>query len=337
MSTIICPSCGHSIPATSTFCPDCGFNLINLSSQQSESRSNLGSRQQRRSTDSWARKLIPNLLHLKQVGRFIIDNAWFLLVVYAATLVFNDWRWEIFVLYLLTNYLFPLLSGRAAFFGTGPLTNVPVHLLAGPRETEQQSDTQPFANQQQPFSQQPIDSNGWQSDANDEPSVEQVQPRPEAKQKTHRFHLMSNLEFRLGTILIIPSLFCYLVAKQVLNSHGIQATQLMTRGGMGSTADVYLIGLGLLGISVAMVLGGGVKGLTHHRLGGQRFKRWGMTLAVITIAIAVFMYQSLTGTTTESLNSFHTIGNYLIHFLPWAAVILYGVGIVKNLITPQRW
>ncbi|WP_054655019.1 hypothetical protein [Secundilactobacillus silagei] len=55
------------------------------------------------------------MAHLKRVGYFMVNNGWFLLVVYVASLVLNHWRWEIFGLFILINYLFPLLTGKTAF------------------------------------------------------------------------------------------------------------------------------------------------------------------------------------------------------------------------------
>ncbi|MTV82649.1 zinc ribbon domain-containing protein [Secundilactobacillus folii] len=320
MATIICPSCGHAIPANSTFCPDCGFALtaVNAKNQDQALRESSLSRKRRRSADSWQRRLIPNWQHLRQVGQFMLTNSWFLLVVYVVTLVLNDWRWEILGLFLLTCYLFPLLSGRTVFFGTGPLERKNETLPGGPKTGAQPVDTQ-FEREKQSVSR----------------AAESVKVgRPTNKL---RFHLMPNLEFRLGTILIIPSLIVYLVARQVITRNGGQTNQLFNRPGLGVTADVYVISLGLLGIAAALVLGGCVKGITHHHIGGQRFKRWALTAAILAILLAIGLYQNAGVAATSSSSVLTAIGNYLITFLPWAAVILYGVGIIKNLITPQRW
>ncbi|MFC6254114.1 zinc-ribbon domain-containing protein [Secundilactobacillus hailunensis] len=119
MAMTQCPKCGHSIPADSTFCPDCGFNLIeNEPPRASRLVKDEGVRLRRakQPTDSWQRRLIPNLTHLKQVGQFVVNNGWFLLAIYVISLVFNEWRWEIFGLFILTSYLFSLLTGKESFW-----------------------------------------------------------------------------------------------------------------------------------------------------------------------------------------------------------------------------
>lgn len=310
MATIICPNCGHTIPAGSAFCPDCGFQVTVRNSMDQDSTSSSTdsaplsrSRQQRRQVGSWQQRLIPNWQHLQQVGRFILANNWFLIVIYVATLVFNTWRWEILVIFLFTSYLFPLLSGRPTFFVKGPLAQVTVKSLGGPQPAEQVTETS-------------------------------RPDRPQLKNRPHRLQFMSNLEARVGTILMIPSLIVYLVARQIVTKTGGQTSQLFNRPSLGSTADIYLISLGVLGVGAAMVIGGFVKALTHHQLGGQRFKRWGVTAAILAVVSALGLYQNAGVTTSGAVS---TIANFLLNYLPWAAVILYGIGIVKNIITPQRW
>ncbi|MFC6254115.1 hypothetical protein ACFP1H_05895 [Secundilactobacillus hailunensis] len=135
--------------------------------------------------------------------------------------------------------------------------------------------------------------------------------------------------------MIVPSLIAYLVASQVINQRGIQVKQIFNQTNLGTTADVYFIGLGVLGISTAMVIGGLVKSLLHHPYGGQKLKRWGLITAVLTILLAMVMYQNaVVATSAGSIVS--SIGNFLLPILPWLAAVCYSLGIITNIITRQR-
>ncbi|WP_054655021.1 hypothetical protein [Secundilactobacillus silagei] len=120
-----------------------------------------------------------------------------------------------------------------------------------------------------------------------------------------------------------------------MTKRGIQTAQIFNQTNLGITADVYFIGLGVLGIATAMVIGGLMKSVIHHQFGGQRLKRWGIITAIVTMLLALAMYQNGVAT-TATLSVISTIGAVLLPFLPWLAVIFYGLGIVKNLITPQK-
>ncbi|WP_203648678.1 zinc ribbon domain-containing protein [Secundilactobacillus yichangensis] len=313
MTTINCPNCGRSIPAGSAFCPDCGFKLNEsdpvASRLVNENETQL--RRQRRTAYNWQQRLIPNLIHLKQVGRFMVNNGGFLLITYAATLILNQWRWEILGLFLLTSYLFPLLTGQETFRRTQR------HLVNHEAPGHQQSSEPDPLTRIQP-----------------EPRVQKTTyQQPPVKQR--RRHFTSNSEFRTGSIMIIPSFVCYLIARQVITRRGIQVDQIFNQISLGPTAYIYFISLGLLGISTAMVLGGLVKSITHHQTGGQRSKRWGIVIAAITILLAIAMYQNaVTATSAGAIAS--AVGAFLMPFLPWIAAICYGIGIIKNIITPQR-
>lgn len=313
MATMNCPNCGRSIPADATFCPDCGYQL---NETQSAAPSRLAKddeqrlRRSRPSGNDWQQRLIPNLAHLKQVGRFMVNNGWFLLTVYVVSLILDQYRWEIFGLFILTSYLFPLLTGKETF----------------------RSAQSPSAHRKAPSNRQSVEP---------EPTVQQAEPRVQPTQyrqpsKRGRWHFTSNSEFKLGSIMIVPSFICYIVARQVITRRGIQLDQIFNQVSLGTTAYVYFISLGVLGISTAMVLGGLVKSVTHHPVGGQRFKRWGIVTAVVTILIAIAMYQDAVATTPAG-SVVSAVGAFLMPFLPWIAVICYGLGIIKNVITPQKF
>lgn len=314
MATIICPNCGRSIPSESTFCPDCGFELTDhqtgtVSRLAKEANSPL--RRQRRSFDDWQHRLVPNLTHLKRVGQFVLNNGWFVLLIYVISLLFNEWRWWLFGLFVLASYLYPLLTGRNTFLVRQPTEP------NSDRGDRQFSDVTTSATN-------PVERNQ---------DVSQPRFRQPVKKGFHR--LAANHEFQTGTIMIIPSFVCYEVARQVIVRQGIQLDQIFNQTHLGSTAYVYFIGLGVLGISTAMVIGGLVKAVTHHTFGGQKFKRWGIITAVLTMLLAVVMYQdAVTATSVGAVVS--AIGAFLMPFLPWLAVIFYGMGIVKNILTPQR-
>lgn len=304
MATMTCPQCGHIISADSAFCPDCGFKLGDNMTQSASRLAHNDDAQLRRSkrmTNSWQQRLIPSLSHLKQVGRFTLANGWFILVAYAATLILNEWRWEIFGVFIVIAYCYPLLSGKPSFFNS-----------------RQQRVEQPVS-QSEP--------------RQAERATSQVQYSDSAKPRRFRFH--SNGEFQVGSILIIPSLLGYLITKQMINKRGIDSSQIFNQTGLGFTADAYFICLGVLGIATAMVLGGTVKALTHHAFGGHQLKRWGIVTAVLTILLAITMYQNATtATTIGSLVS--SIGAVVMPFLPWLAAICYALGIIQNSLTPQR-
>ncbi|WP_082603155.1 zinc ribbon domain-containing protein [Secundilactobacillus odoratitofui] len=320
MDSMICPNCGHTIPNNVTFCPDCGVDLTQSMTdtlgdftsrdQQRENQDSQPGRtqsRQQRLSDSWQHRLIPNLAHLKQVWQFILNNTIVLLAVYLVSLIFSNWRWAILVLFLITSYLFPLLTGRTAFFGHGPIAQPSRTPLVGPQEERQPAN--------------------FQSEAH--PAG---QPIPTPKQHRSR-RIFSNSEFKIGSVILIPSLIGYLVAKQVI---GTTTQSIFNRSGLGMTANVYIICLGGLGIAVAMVLGGFLKGLIGHPRGGQRFKRWGLGVAILTILLGLALYQNAnTGNLSTSASLVDTIGKPLVTWLPWGAGIAYVVGIFKNLITPQ--
>lgn len=312
MATMICPSCGHTIPTESTFCPDCGFRLteneIHGSSRLAQDEGTQLHRRQR-AIDSWQRRLIPNVPNLKRVGQFIVNSGWFLLFVYVVSLLFNEWRWEIFGLFILTSYLYPLLTGKASFWRSESHS-------AQQKMPDAQQFSEPEATKSQP-----------------KQTTQQDQFRKSAKPR--RLHFKSNFEFQTGSILIIPSLIVYLVSRQIISKRGIQIDQLFNQTSLGTTADFCFISLGVLGIATAMILGGLVKSIIRHPFGGQKFKRWGIGTAILTILLAVVMYQdAVTATSAGAIVS--AVGAFLMPLLPWLAVIFYSLGIVKNLLTPQR-
>lgn len=259
MATIICPNCGRPISSGTTFCPDCGFKLTDNQTvkpsrlKKDDSPSSL--RRQKRPSDDWRHRLIPNLPHLKQVGRFVQNNGWFVLLAYALSLLFNEWRWWLFSLFVLTSYLYPLLTGRNKFLEQKPTR---VKEIRGDQPT---SEVDP----------------GAAEEAERNQTTSQPQLRKPAKKASH--HLVSNREFQAGSIMIIPSLICYLVTRRIISGRGIQLDQIFNQLQLGTTADVYFISLGMLGISTAMVIGGLVKTVTHHTIGGQKFKRWGIVMS----------------------------------------------------------
>ncbi|GAX02682.1 hypothetical protein IWT140_00279 [Secundilactobacillus pentosiphilus] len=314
MAAIICPNCGRSIPSGSPFCPECGFKLTDNStaipSRRTRDHTSLP-RRKGRSSNHWQYRLIPNLTHLRQVGQFVLNNGWFILLFYVISLLFNAWRWWFFGLFILTTYLYPLLTGRNTF-----LERKPTEPKNG-RDDQQFSEVTPSA--------------AKETEADQE--APQPQFRKPAKKGSH--HLVSNREFQTGSILIIPSLICYLVTRRIIRGQGIQLDQIFNQTHLGRTVDVYFIALGVLGIATAMVIGGLIKAVTHHAFGGQKIKRWGIITAVLTVLLAVVMYQdAVTATSAGAVVS--AIGAFLMPFLPWLAAIFYGMGIIKNILTPQR-
>lgn len=308
VTTMICPNCARRIPSGSTYCPECGFNLSRTQESVSGEPSEPMSRR-RSATTTWSKRLMPNAAHLKRVGQFIMRNSWFLLVVYFLTLVLNDWRWEIFGLFILTSYLYPLLTGRESFI-----------------QKDQQSHN---------FEQPELTGRRPEPTSRKETSEPIQQPQFHQPQPSIRRRLSGNLELRTGAVMLLPSLIAYLVAKQVISKRGVQTNQILSQTGLGMTGYVYCIGLGILAIAVARIVGGLVKSVTGHLFGGQRFKRWGIMIAVFTMLLAVVMYQNATVMTSAGQIA-STIGAFLMPFLPWLAVILYGLGIIKNMLTPQR-
>lgn len=299
MTSFHCPNCGQLISEEVAQCPNCGFVLARATDEDVPTT---GSRQQKRLNESWQHKLIPTWDHLKTVWQFIQTNAFAIMIAYLLTLIFVPWRWLILVIYLLSVYLFPLLTGKSAFFGEGPLKVKTSQPSVGPVEDE------PYDNQPQTVI-------------------------PKAGKKSL---IMPNNEFKFGSFLIIPSLIVFLVGRHALTRYGT-ATALFDHPSLGSMAYFYIIGFGLLGISVALVIGGFVKGLVHHYRGGARFKRWALMIAVLTMILAVGVYQIIAGNNASDLPTvLMTFCENLTHWLPWVAIILYGVGIVINMITPRR-
>ncbi|WP_461243290.1 hypothetical protein [Secundilactobacillus muriivasis] len=329
MTREICPNCGYELKEALPYCPQCGEPLETETTQSRQTRSQAQatssettSRTQRQRSvgADWRRGLVPSREHLQQVREFFEQNVWGLLVAYGLSLVFNGLRWWIFAIYLILCYGFPLLTGRTKWWG---------------KQTTQQDRPHTWEAEsiRSQFTERP------EADVElEQPHFTDHEEQPQATTKqAHRpkLNLMSNGEFRIGSILVIPSLIIYLIGR-----HGFvtssQASSIFETTNLGLNGYFYVLGLGALGIGVACVLGGLVKGLTHHRRGGQKLKRWAVLVALFTMLMSVAMLQNASATVTSVTSIVTTIGTFLIQWLPWGAMILYALGIGQNLITRQQ-
>lgn len=324
MTREICPNCGYELKEVLPYCPQCGELLEAGATQSRQTRSQAQSissgttsrtRRQRSVVTDWRRDLVPNREHLQQVREFFEQNIWGLLVAYGLSLIFNGLRWWLFAGYLILCYGFPLLTGRTKWWGKQGVQRYRPQEPVRDRFTENpEADVAP----EQPHY-----------------TDREPQPQPTVKQG-HRpkLNLMPNGEFRVGSILVIPSLIIYLIGR-----HGFvtssQVSSIFETTNMGANGYFYVLGLGTLGIGVACVLGGLVKGLIHHRRGGQRLKRWAILVALFTMLMSIAMLQTASTTVTSVTSIVTTIGTFLIQWLPWGAMGLYVIGIGQNLITRQ--
>lgn len=147
-----------------------------------------------------------------------------------------------------------------------------------------------------------------------------------------------NAETIVGIVGAFLGSIMYFMTKDTAGNWASQGFSILQSGGLSSTAYVNLWGFVFMLMGIPAIIGGIIKGATHHR-GGGALKSCGLVLAVVYGLACSFIFANaaavagqtaaavITGDTSLSdLESFAQ----LVRIIPWLAGGLYVIGILIN-------
>lgn len=284
--------------------------------------------------------------HFNQVLQFVKDNALTMFLFYLLAVLLPALRWYLLIIFVLMVYLFPLLSNEQRFKWDEAVDN---YL----RDEEQLSKIRNSA------------AGMYRSLSNGQPAQEpaeeealaQPQGTPDpAPQKASATAQAANAalspaagfswngEAIFGIIATVLGAIMYFMTKDETGSLLSQGLSVLQSGGLNGASYLNLWGFVMLLIGVPAVIGGIIKGATHH-LGGGVLKTLGVLLAggyglaysyVFANAAEVAgrtAVATLSGDT--SLSDLENLA-HLVQIIPWLVIGLYVIGILVNAVSSRQ-
>ncbi|MEI5839738.1 zinc ribbon domain-containing protein [Lacticaseibacillus rhamnosus] len=329
-SAKFCPNCGFKLDGTEKFCPKCGFDLTGNAKNGSvkiEARAAVVAGQLSR--------LTLKREHFIVALTFLKNNALTLFVLFILMTFLplgGLWRLSLFVTYLAFVYCYPLLTGKKRVAwdeklddwlqDKNNLKQLNANLSKGLHQLHHAS---PKANE------------------NAHPEIEnrihlsQADQPLSAASTGNGFQV--NAELIMGIVALIAGFFMYQIGKQSVGSLSSQAISLFQSGSLSTSGYLYIWGVCLLGIGVAMTLGGLIKGIRRQLKGGGLLKFFGVVICIGTAIAATYVYANPVSTSLRAAEAAYNSGmNYsdiqnligVIKALPYVAAIIYGLGIFVN-------
>lgn len=353
MNDLYCPDCGSLVPNNAQYCPRCGLPVSqmqahNATTYQSDerpedtenanSRSASAANMKRRTKPAPWQHLTPSRTHLGSVIRFLLANSLTLGVIFLLTIIFSQYRWWFFAIWLVASYLYSLLLNK---------TNWPwERRLFG--WLHQSSDPEPEpvygepVSARQPQSAAPqVERQFQQAGESDEPVTGAKQPRKGVRQVLTR---LGNPELKRGIIfLVVGEVLKWVGGSIASESLSTQITSMINSSTVSFKGYCLIVSYLLIGWGVFAIGGGIVKLLFHHQHGGRLYKLAAVVIGILTTIIVCYLYgHPVDGgyqLTTALIGSNMTTSSLLniINWVPWVFAILYLLGILKNALRRNRF
>lgn len=284
--------------------------------------------------------------HFNQVLQFVKDNALTMFFFYFLAVVFPALRWYLLIIFLVMVYLFPLLSNEKRFKWDEAVDNY----LQNKEHTKEFRDSavemyQSLRSGQHSQSQtegkvptQPQEK----ADSKAQKTAATAQPTAATVSQSTGFSW--NGETILGIVGTLLGAIMYFMTKDETGSLLSQGLSVLQSGGLNGASYLNLWGFVMLLIGVPAVIGGIIKGATHH-VGGGVLKTLGVLLAAVYGLAYSYVFANaaevvgrtavaaLSGDT--SLNDLENLA-HMVQIIPWLVVGLYVIGILVNAVSNRQ-
>lgn len=285
-------------------------------------------------------------VHFNQVLQFVKDNALTMFFFYFLAVVFPALRWYLLIIFLVMVYLFPLLSNEKRFKWDEAVDNY----------LQNKEHTKEFRNSAVEMYQSL--RSGQHSQSQTEGKVP-TQPQEKADSKAQKTATTAqptaatvsqstgfswNGETILGIVGTLLGAIMYFMTKDETGSLLSQGLSVLQSGGLNGASYLNLWGFVMLLIGVPAVIGGIIKGATHH-VGGGVLKTLGVLLAAVYGLAYSYVFANaaevvgrtavaaLSGDT--SLNDLENLA-HMVQIIPWLVVGLYVIGILVNAVSNRQ-
>lgn len=274
------------------------------------------------------------------------DNALTMFFFYFLAVVFPALRWYLLIIFLVMVYLFPLLSNEKRFKWDEAVDNY----LQNKEHTKEFRDSavemyQSLRSGQHSQSQtegkvptQPQEK----ADSKAQKTAATAQPTAATVSQSTGFSW--NGETILGIVGTLLGAIMYFMTKDETGSLLSQGLSVLQSGGLNGASYLNLWGFVMLLIGVPAVIGGIIKGATHH-VGGGVLKTLGVLLAAVYGLAYSYVFANaaevvgrtavaaLSGDT--SLNDLENLA-HMVQIIPWLVVGLYVIGILVNAVSNRQ-
>lgn len=285
-------------------------------------------------------------VHFNQVLQFVKDNALTMFFFYFLAVVFPALRWYLLIIFLVMVYLFPLLSNEKRFKWDEAVDNY----------LQNKEHTKEFRNSAVEMYQSLRSGQHSQSQAEGKVPTQPQEKADSKAQKTattaqptaatvsQSVGFSWNGEAILGIVGTLLGAIMYFMTKDETGSLLSQGLSVLQSGGLNGASYLNLWGFVMLLIGVPAVIGGIIKGATHH-VGGGVLKTLGVLLAAVYGLAYSYVFANaaevvgrtavaaLSGDT--SLNDLENLA-HMVQIIPWLVVGLYVIGILVNAVSNRQ-
>lgn len=328
-----CKYCGEKLDKEARFCSNCGKNLV-----QPDEKIDLESFKFNRE-------------NFFKVLRFLKENALTLLFVYFLSIVFVSLRWWIFLLYVITIYIYPLLSNRRTFIWENRFDT----WIRDEKNIKKIKDTLARTNvnknkdpRNAPVTESSVLQNG--NVANNEENAattstlgqnSNVQSTTTGENSDNKKSSATlNKEFIVGIIIAIVGAVLFLSSKSQTTSYSNQAWSMLQSGSLDVAGYAYIWGAFLFEIGVLAIIGGLFKVILHSKSNkGITLKVIATGMYFITAIVATYIYSNPISTGISVTETFYNNGSSLsdiqniynfLKTIPYIVIVVYACGIIKN-------
>ena len=284
--------------------------------------------------------------HFNQVLQFVKDNALTMFLFYLLAVLLPALRWYLLIIFILMVYLFPLLSNEQRFKWDEAVDN---YL----RDEEQLNKIRNSAagmyrslSNGQPAQEPAEEEAPAQPQGTPDPAPQKASVTAQAANAalSPAAGFSWNGEAIFGIIATVLGAIMYFMTRDEAGSFLNQGLSVLQSGGLNSAAYLNLWGFVMLLVGVPAIIGGIIKGATHH-LGGGVLKTLGVLLAggyglaysyVFANAAEVAgrtAVATLSGDT--SLSDLENLA-HLVQIIPWLVIGLYVIGILVNAVSSRQ-
>ncbi|MGL0747223.1 hypothetical protein ABPD29_01220 [Secundilactobacillus paracollinoides] len=304
------------------------------------SRSASAASMKRRTKPTPWQQLTPSRAHLGTVIRFLLANSLTLGLIFLLAIIFSQYRWWFFAVWIIASYLYPLLLNKSTWPWERRLFGW-LHQSSEPRSEPEPVYGEP-ASARQPQSAAPQVAPQFQQTAESEPPAATANNRRQGFRQV--LQRLGNPELKRGIIfLLVGEVLKWVGGSIASESLSTQITSMINSSTVSFKGYCLIVSYLLIGWGVFAIGGGIVKLLFHHQHGGRLYKLAAVVIGILTTVIVGYLYgHPVDGgyqLTTALIGSNMTTSSLLniINWVPWVFAILYLLGILKNALRRNRF